>query len=79
MATNTNAWRITGQVHDQVVPTDAGQTLTGTYVYFVTNLGETASVFVEDKVYSVDHVKALVSEHARKVNDVRRLSEGTFS
>lgn len=74
---DVRSWQITGQVHDQVIPTDAGQALTGTYVYFTTGLGETASVFVEDKVYSVDQVKAQVREHAKKVDDIRRLS-GTY-
>jgi len=72
-------WQITGQVHDQVVPTDAGQTLTGSYVYFTTGLGENASVFVEDKVYSVDVVKAMVRHKARLVDEVRELSEGVTS
>jgi len=79
VASKIRAWRITGQVHDQVVPTDAGQTLTGTYVYFVTGLGESASVFVEDKVYSVEVVKTAVSHKAKLVDDVRELSEGNFS
>jgi hypothetical protein len=70
------AWKVTGQVHDQVIPTDAGQALTGTYVYFVTGLGEKASVFVEDKVYGTDAVKNAVHAHARKVDEVRRLTEG---
>jgi hypothetical protein len=71
------SWKVTGQVHDQVIPTDAGQALTGTYVYFVTGLGETASVFVEDKVYGIDTVKHAVQEHARRVDDVRELT-GTY-
>lgn len=77
MADDVRSWQVTGQVHDQVIPTDAGQALTGTYVYFVTGLGETASVFVEDKVYHKDTVEAAVRDQARKVDDVRRLS-GTY-
>lgn len=77
MAERIRTWHITGQVHDQVIPTDAGQALTGTYVYFVTGLGEQASVFVQDKVYHKDTVISAVKAHARKVDDVRELS-GTY-
>lgn len=70
-------WQVTGQVHDQVIPTDAGQALTGTYVYFVTGLGEQASVFIEDKVYHKDTVTQAIKDHARKVDDVRELT-GTY-
>lgn len=77
MANEIRTWEVTGQVHDQVIPTDAGQALTGTYVYFVTGLGEKASVFVEDKVYSTEVVKTQVREHAHKVDSVRRLT-GTY-
>lgn len=77
MPAEIRSWEVTGQVHDQVIPTDAGQALTGTYVYFVTGLGEQASVFIEDKIYHKDTVEAAVKNHARKVDTVRRLS-GTY-
>lgn len=69
-------WRVTGQVHDQVIPTAAGQAITGTYVYFITNLGVQASVFVEDTVYTVEVVKTMVSEKAKLVDHVRELTGG---
>lgn len=77
MADRIRTWQVTGQVHDQVIPTDAGQALTGTYVYFVTGIGETASVFIEDKVYSKQEVIERVKAHAQRVDDVRILS-GTY-
>lgn len=77
MADRIRTWQVTGQVHDQVIPTDAGQALTGTYVYFTTGLGEQASVFVEDKVYSKQEVEARVRAHAERVDNVRVLS-GTY-
>lgn len=77
MADEIRSWQVTGQVHDQVIPTAAGQALTGSYVYFITGIGEEASVFIEDKVYSKDVVESAVRDHARKVDTVRRLS-GTY-
>ena len=77
MATK-RAWRITGQVSDQVINTQAGQTLTGTYVYYVTGNGNQGSVFVEDAVYSVQRVKEMVRDAAKRLDDVGELAEGTF-
>lgn len=70
------SWQITGQVHDQVIPTAAGQSITGTYVYFLTGQGNDASVFVPDNVYSVQRVKEMVRDRAKLVDDVGELSEG---
>jgi hypothetical protein len=72
------AWRVTGQVSDQVINTQAGQTLTGTYVYFVTGKGNAGSVFVEDAVYSVEQVRRQVHEAANKLDDVGDLTFGQF-
>lgn len=77
MPERIRTWQVTGQVHDQVIPTDAGQALTGTYVYFTTGIGEQASVFVEDKVYSKQEVEARVKAHAERVDNIRVLS-GTY-
>lgn len=75
MATDTDGWAVTSQAHDQVINTDAGQTVTGTYVYFLTNLGESASVFVPDNEYAQIHTtKEKLDHHARLVNRVRRLT-----
>jgi hypothetical protein len=75
VANELNAWQVTSQVHDQVINTDAGQTVTGSYVYFLTNLGETASVFIPDNEYAqVQTTKTKIDEHARRVNQVRRLT-----
>lgn len=71
---NEKSWSVTGLVHDQVVPTDAGQAVTGTYVYFVTGLGVRASVFVPDSVYHPDVVKTMVNQKAKLVDEVRQLA-----
>jgi len=69
-------WRVTSQVHDQVIPTDAGQAVTGSYVYFVTNNGNQASVFVPDATFSVEQVKRQVKDRAKLVDDIGELQEG---
>lgn len=74
---NEKSWAVTGLVHDQVIPTDAGQAITGTYVYFQTGLGVKASVFVEDSVYKPSVVRTAVSEKAKIVDEVRALT-GTY-
>lgn len=75
MATNADGWEVTSQAHDQVINTDAGQTVTGSYVYFRTNLGEQASVFVPDNEYAqIETTQKKIDQHARLVNRVRRLT-----
>lgn len=75
MASDVDAWSVTSQVHDQVINTDAGQTVTGSYVYFQTNLGETASVFIPDAEYAqVSTTKTKIDQQAKLVNKVRRLT-----
>ena len=75
--TSPKGWFVTGMVHDQVIPTSSGQAVTGTYVYFTTNLGVEASVFVQDSVYNTETVKSMVSQKAKLVDEVRQLV-GTY-
>lgn len=55
MAANSG-WSVTGQMTDQVILTDAGQPVTGTYVYILTSEGQSGSVFVPDNIYP-NHAK----------------------
>ena len=73
MADLPRGWSITGQVHDQVIPTAAGRAITGSYVYFMTNLGEEGSVFVPENVYNVETVKKMVAARAKVVDHVHIL------
>ena len=70
------AWRVTSQAHDQVIVTQAGQSITGTYVYFLTGEGNEGSVFVPDPIYNEETVKAMVHDRAAKVDRVGRLHSG---
>jgi hypothetical protein len=71
-----HAWNVTSAVHDQVINTDAGQTITGSYVYFlIADIGETASVFVPDNIYAqTDQVKRMIEDKVRHVTRVRELA-----
>lgn len=70
------SWAVTSQAHDQVINTDAGETITGSYVYFRTGAGNSASVFVRDNLFTVDNVKAQINERARLIDEVGELSVG---
>lgn len=73
------AWRITGQVTDQVVNTQAGATVTGTIVYYVTGEGNEGSVFVANQHYNVKNVRKAVHESAALLDEVGRLTHGNLA
>lgn len=69
-----SGWQVTSQVSDQVVLTNAGQAVTGTYVYFTTGDGNSGSVFIADAHYSAAEVKKAVSARAAVLDEVGRLA-----
>ena len=69
-----SGWSIVGQTTDQVINTDAGQTITGTYIYFRTGNGNRGSVFVADDHYNTKNVHAAVSAKAEQVDEVAALT-----
>lgn len=71
-----SGYTVTGQVSDQVILTDAGQPVTGTYVYFTTGEGNAGSVFVPDNIYpNRSRVQAMLREKASQMDEVGRLAE----
>lgn len=69
-------WQVTGQVTDQVKVTDAGQTIEGVQVYFITGEGVRASVFIPDDQYNEASVKRAIEARARQVDNVSKLTGG---
>lgn len=70
------SWQVTGQVTDQVASNNAGRTITGVIVYFVTGEGNEGSIFVPNNLYSKDYVHKHVHEAAAKLDEVGNLVEG---
>lgn len=68
------SWEITAQATNQVTVNQASNVVEGVIVYFRTGEGNEGSVFVPNAVYNVTRVKAMVSEAARKLDDVGRLA-----
>lgn len=77
MATNTG-WQVTGQEADQVIVTQAGQTLTGTYVYFTTVNGNQGSVFVQDGHGAPKTVHGMIQQEANRIDQIGALHNGSF-
>lgn len=70
-------WQVTGQVTGQVILTDAGQPVTGTYVYILTNHGQSGSVFVPDNVYGNETtVRSMLQTKATQLDTVAKLAAG---
>lgn len=69
-----SGFRITGQVSDQVQNTQAGQTVTGTQVYFITGDGNEGSVFVQAQHYSAATVRKMCEAQATLIDDVGRIN-----
>jgi hypothetical protein len=72
-----SGWRVTAQVTDQIINTDAGQTVTGVQVYFVTGDGNSGSVFIANRHYgSAKHVRAVLHAAAQQLDSIGQLSAG---
>lgn len=71
-----SGWTVTAQITDQVINTNAGQTVVGTYVYFTTGDGNSGNVFVPDEHYSAKKVRAMVHAKAELLDEVGGLAAG---
>lgn len=71
-------WAVTSQAPDQTIVTDSGAVLTGTYVYFATENGNTGSVFVPDQHYTVSKVHKSISVRAALVDKIGSLTAGSM-
>lgn len=70
-----HSWRITRQIVDQTTNDDAGNTVVGAYIYFVTGDGNTGVVFIPNNLLNHDHVKATVKAQAKTLDTIGRLHE----
>jgi len=75
MAGSQHGWTVTGQVTDQAINNNSGQTVVGTYVYFVTNQGQEGSVFIPDGQYNQKNVTEAIRVKAKALDEVFNLSE----
>ena len=71
-----SGWTVVAQVTDQIINTNAGQTVVGTYVYFVTGDGNEGSVFIADQHYNAATVKNAIHAKAALLDEVGRLGVG---
>lgn len=69
-----SGWTVTAQITDQVINTDAGQTVIGTYVYFTTGEGNSGNVFVPDAHYSAKKVRQMVHAKAELLDEIGGLA-----
>lgn len=72
MATSSG-WVVTSQVADQIQNTNAGQTVTGTQVYFRTGDGNAASVFIAEEHYNAATVRKAIEAKAALVDEIGNL------
>lgn len=69
-----SSWQVTDQVTDQVITTNAGQVVVGTYVYFLTGDGHRGSVFVPDDHYAVGNISKMIAAKAAILDEVGKLA-----
>lgn len=75
MAAFRFSWRIVSQDPGQTAYDDAGNTVVGTYVYFATGMGNKGVKFIPDANYNKDHVKTVVRNHSKLIDEIGALSE----
>ena len=78
MATKGHSYQVVSQIVNQVVNDNAGNTIVGSYINFMTGDGNTGTIFVPDNLLTVEHVKEELQAAARKIDNIGRLTE-TFS
>lgn len=69
-----SGWTVVSQVTDQIINTNAGQSVVGTYVYFVTGDGNEGSVFIPDVHYNAKTVHAAIDAKATVLDEVGKLA-----
>lgn len=73
MAGNSG-WVVTGQATDQVINTQAGQSVVGVQIYFVTGDGNEGSVFIANHRYTPKRVREEIHKAADVLDEVGRLT-----
>lgn len=70
-----SGWKITAQLTDQVETNNAGQTIIGTRVYFITGNGNEGGIFVPNTQYTAKNVHERVRRQAILIDEIGALSE----
>jgi ssDNA-binding replication factor A large subunit len=70
-----SGWQITSQSTNQIENDNAGRTIVGTRVYFITGDGNEGSVFVPDVHYTTRRVREMVRAEATLIDEVGALTE----
>jgi hypothetical protein len=71
-----SGWRVTDQLTDQVIITQAGLAVTGVQVFFITGDGNTGSVFVANNHYTPKVVQEAIKAQAALVDTIGVLQSG---
>lgn len=75
-----SGWRVTSQVTDQIINTDAGKTETGVQIYFVTGDGNEGSIFVANRHYGDHkHVRNRLHAAAQQIDSIGALFSGAVT
>lgn len=71
------SWQVERVVVDQTTNTSAGDTVVGSYVYYVTGAGNHGVVFVPNDKFTEEHVTEEIRRSARRLDAVAALAEGS--
>lgn len=71
-----SGWRVTSQLTDQVIITEAGKAVTGVQIFFITGDGNEGSVFVANNHYTTKVVRAAIHASAVQIDTIGVLSSG---
>lgn len=69
-----SGWRVTQQVTDQIINTQAGLTQTGVQVYYATGEGNEGSVFVPNQQYKEHVVRGMLEAGATLLDTIGKMS-----
>lgn len=71
-----SGWRVTSQLSDQVIITEAGKAVTGVQIFYITGEGNEGSVFIANNHYTTKVVRAALHAAATQIDTIGSLSSG---
>lgn len=69
-----SGWRVTSQLTDQVIITEAGKAVTGVQIFFITGNGNEGSIFVANNHYVPKVVRPQLHAAAQQIDTIGQMA-----
>lgn len=73
-----SGWRVTSQLTDQVIITEAGKAVTGVQIFFITGNGNEGSIFVANNHYTPKVVRPALHAAAQQIDTIGQMASNAM-